>query len=294
MSSDSADIQDFDLPRFLAEARFGPNSRVTVNSEGWDSLVLEVDEEWILRLPRRPEVLISMRKEHALLKELSEHVSFNIPHPAPMEQANGHWYMRYRRLPGRPFSSSDDPAPVARALRELHSFPVARAAELLQIHTPTVETVQREYRRLHERAVAQVRPRLTAHGGELLDHGFRLFFEDQENLDLVLVHRDLGQEHILMNDAGDSLLALIDFGDARFDDSAIDFVGIYITAGAQAVDRAVAAYGKNISITRVFSYYWMGSLHAVFHGIDHGCPDLIADGLEGLNKRLVQIVAPSQ
>lgn len=63
--------------------------------DGWDSLVLDLDGEWIVRFPRRPEVEQWMEREIALLPELAASLPVEIPRFDLVARNGG----RLRRLP---------------------------------------------------------------------------------------------------------------------------------------------------------------------------------------------------
>jgi aminoglycoside phosphotransferase (APT) family kinase protein len=279
----------FDIDAFLSHKGMS-SAEVKVNSEGWDSLVFEIDSHWIVRVPRRREVAEKQLLEFNLLVELRKAVTFALPFPDDLGNFNGAQYMMYRRLPGRPFKATDDVVSLGRAIAELHKFPKDRAAELLGLRPFQTGDWLQDYRKFESTIYEKVMLLLPEGSQSKLKRAFEQFFANTIDVNLVLVHRDLGPEHILMSDDGTRLKAIIDFGDAGFDDSSIDFVGVYITAGEHAARRAIEAYGQPVDWTRLISYYWMGSAHAALYGVEQCNEEITDEGVAELIKRLDQTV----
>lgn len=100
--------------------------------DGWDSLVLDLDGEWIVRFPRRPEVEEWMEREIALLPELAEKLPVAVPRFELLAR-NGVVCVGYRKLPGSPAwtrLSERTGEDLGTFLLALHSFPVDRALAL--------------------------------------------------------------------------------------------------------------------------------------------------------------------
>src|SRR5688572_1250738 len=102
---------------------------VRIVENGWDSLVLDLDGEWIFRFPRRPEVEQWMECEIALLPELAATLPVAVPR-FEFVARNGVVCVGHRKLAGVPASANigerggED---LGRFLSALHRFPVERA-----------------------------------------------------------------------------------------------------------------------------------------------------------------------
>ena len=142
-------------------------------------------------------------------------------------------------------------------------------------------------------------PQLESTTAAAVERGFDRFLDDElATLDAVaLVHCDLGCEHILIGDDGSTVTGLIDFEDVTIGDPAIDFVGIYVTYGMEAVERIRDRYWCGTSVQRSLDvhfanrlrfYTWMASCHGIIYGLEEGRPDLVKEGIAGLQIRLGQ------
>jgi aminoglycoside phosphotransferase (APT) family kinase protein len=104
----------------------------------------------------------------------------------------------------------------------------------------------------------------------------------------VLVHCDLGVEHLLVDETG-FLTGVIDFEDATLGDPAIDFVGLRLAFGDDVTRDVLARYGGPPDpgfADRLRFYCVMGSVHAILYGLDEESDEIVVDGVEGLCERL--------
>lgn len=259
--------------------------RTRAINDGWDSLVFEVNGSWIFRFPRRAEVADHLHAECRLLGDLAPALSYAVPTPDRVRFALGRPFMAYRAIPGRPFTATDDAGVVGRALRELHDYPAARAASQLEQTADIAGWVDR-YRLLAADVDGRVLPLLDEPLRGLVERGLANFLlADWTGVEPRLVHADLGADHLLMHDAV-RLSGIIDFGDATVGDPVIDFVGLRITGGAEAVRAAATAYGCAVDADRLHVYYWLGAVHAILYGLQIRDRETVADGVAGLRNRL--------
>lgn len=156
---------------------------------------------------------------------------------------------------------------------------------------------------------------------DAVERGFNRFFQEELSTlkDVALVHCDLGCEHILIGDDGTTVTGLIDFEDVTIGDPAIDFVGIFVTYGMEAVERIRDGYRRALDVQRAIDghrasdihhesgvqhasgiqraldvnfvnrlrfYTWMASCHEILYGLEEGREDLVEEGIEGLRIRL--------
>ena len=260
---------------------------------------------WIFRFPRNRVVAKNLKKEEAVLPVVAPRVDFAVP----CFEYVGTWrdqpYVGYRRIPGRPLS--DRPftgtklagavtESIAAALSSLHDIPTSLIAETCG-EEPTVEAWRERYLELRIEVRENFMPLLDSTIADAVERGFNRFLDDELATleDVALVHRDLGCEHILIDDDGSTVTGLIDFEDVSIGDPTIDFVGIYVTYGMESVERVRDAYQRVSGIqrtldanfiTRLRFYTWMASCHEIIYGLEEGRSDLVEDGIAGLQARL--------
>ncbi len=252
---------------------------MTMSTGGWDSRARLVQGRWVERRPRRPEVVPRLLMETRLMPWLAPRLPLPVPVPHVLHQEP--LVVRHELVAGDPLETFD-PAhgrTLGAFLRALHG---ADPAEAVRRGAPPVPEVLRE-------RVATVR-----------DFGTRvvpLLPDDRRDvasalLDAVaalpahvLVHGDLGPEHVLVRDG--ALSGIIDFGDAHVGDPAIDLAwALHGTPPPFA--RAVAAeYGATPELAeRALLWHRLGPWYEVTYGLDLGDPGTVRGGLEGVLARL--------
>ena len=293
------------------------HSRVRPLTGGWSYWTFEVDRKCnddhadfstpgsIFRFPRNSVVAENLQKERAVLPVVAPRVEFVVPRFEYVGTWRGQPYAGYRRIPGRPLSGrlfsgskfADEVAEsIASALASLHGIETYLVAEACGV-VPTVEAWRQRYRELRNTVRARISPLLVSRMREVVERGFSRFLDEELVTleDVALVHCDLGCEHILIEDDGTTVTGLIDFEDVTIGDPTIDFVGIYITYGMEAVERIRdgykrPSYGNRALdanfVNRLRFYTWMASCHEVIYGLEEGRPDLVEDGISGLQARL--------
>ncbi len=265
---------------------------------GWANWTFEVDGCWILRFPRTETVAGSTARELAVLPILESVMTVAIPSPRWIGEWNGRPFFGYRKILGWPLSA-EDPArnaglasQLARTIGELHSVDLDRVRTRLGIDGSKAEWTGR-YEELRRQSASAVFPLLSTKEQEHLKVVFDRFLARGFDFEPVLVHRDLGSDHILIDSEDGTLSGLIDFEDVTIGDPAIDFVGLQIALGQDQTREIVKVYGSALAgviddafFQRVTDYCWIGSLHAVLHGVATENHQILVDGLDGLKQRL--------
>jgi aminoglycoside phosphotransferase (APT) family kinase protein len=225
---------------------------VHVVEDGWDSLVLDLDGEWIVRFPRRPEVEQWMVREIALLPELAPTLPVAVPR-FDLIARNGVACVGYRKLSGSPATSNVSERTghdLAHFLSALHRFPVGRACAL---GVPCFDPPR--WRERFGSLCADFRHRVFP----LLDPGERepakTVFARVRELDFVpvLIHADLGPEHILCRDG--RVVGVIDWSDARVGDAALDLAWCLNGTTQEVADAVARIYDVDTKIRERALFY---------------------------------------
>ena len=101
---------DIDLYTTLIKQNF-PEIEIrtaTLNQEGWDSRILDINGELIFRFPRNAEAEANLEMQKQLLEMLGPVVSLPLPTFEFDCRVEGHEFGRfagYRKLPGEPLST---------------------------------------------------------------------------------------------------------------------------------------------------------------------------------------------
>jgi macrolide phosphotransferase len=227
------------------------------NESGLDfQVVLATDTEgarWVLRFPRREDVLPSMDKEKRTLDLVAPLLSAEVPR----WMISTDELIAYRALNGRPTGTIDakakayiweiDPANLPDLFHE------SLAESMVSLHQISIEKVRAVGLPIEtvEEARSTMKQRMDAVKNEF-GVGQALWNRWQQWLDSdalwagepVLTHGDLHAGHILI-DAQAKVTGLIDWTEATVTDPTIDFLGHYHTFGEQALKTLIAAYAKS-------------------------------------------------
>jgi aminoglycoside phosphotransferase (APT) family kinase protein len=259
--------------------------RVARVADGWDFDVYVVDDEWVVRVPRRPAVTRRVPPEVALLAILAPALPVLVPRFEAVG-ADGAAWVAYRRILGDPLAPGAPAEDVGAFLSALHAFPVASAAAA-GIPAGDSRTAMAEELAEFE---ARVFPLLGASERRRADRAFRRHLEDDARFAFrpALVHADLGREHLLCGHDG-RLRGVIDWTDARVGDPALDFAWLLHGLGEGFAGELLAAYEGEVDGTfreRAAFYHRLGPWHEVTYGLGLGRPDYVESGLAGIRERL--------
>ena len=263
-------------------------------AQGWSYFTFEVEPHWIFRFPRNAELVGALRREIAVLPEIASRLSVRVPAFEHVGERAGWPFVGYRRIEGRALVAADlegeASTSVASALSELHGVPLEVVAPRIAAE-PTLEAWRRRYHALHAAAQERVMPLLTPALAAAVERGFARFLDSQlAALPAVTpVHYDLGCEHLLVDTRTGLLNGIIDFEELTIGDPAVDFVGLFVEGGEEAVRRVLSRYRgpRDASFEQRIAFYaWMGAYHEIEHGLEHADRRHIEAGIKGLEQRL--------
>lgn len=231
------------------------------NESGLDfQVVLAADaegERWILRFPRREDVLPSVAHEKRILELIAPLVTVEVP----VWIVATNELIAYKALSGVPAGTIDIEAKcylwaideknvpdqfhetlvhetLARGLVSLHRVSLAKA-HAAGLSIPIAE----EVRAAMKQRMDVVRSEFEV-GRELWDRWQRWLQNDALwPEETALIHGDLHAGHILI-DERTRVTGFIDWTEAAVTDPAVDFVAQYRTFGEDALDKLIAAYAK--------------------------------------------------
>lgn len=233
---------------------------------GWDFKVLILDGEWVLRLPRSAAAAAELEKEIELLPQLAPALPVEIPRFQQVSKAP--IFVVYRLIRGEGLKN-EDPGGVRAFLEALHSFDVSG----LSLPQPDWLEVYRGHAEMWRGVVVPLldvdeRPRGEALLGEI---------ETLTGYAPVLTHSDLGPEHLLCHDG--RLVGVIDWGDARVGDPAIDYAWLL---NGPFPDWEVDDELRR----RARIYHRLGPWFEVEYGFRIEQPEWVESGLAGVRSRL--------
>lgn len=250
-----------------AAARHGLSvTPISTDPMGLDYLVVHaVDAQgarWILRAPRRPDVVASARPEAAVLAALR---GFRVAVP---DWVIADDIIAYRRLDGTPAVTLETGAPVWNIIdpAALSATFVASLREVVHALGAVAPGLPRktmaEERELARRAIVAGREHLTP-ATTVVDRWQR-FVDDDANWPegVALVHADMHPGHLLLDERG-AIIGILDWTEAHVGDPAIDYAMIFKCFGREVLDAtAVGAPWANLvtrAIERTYAFPAFGA-----------------------------------
>ncbi|HEY1097303.1 MAG TPA: phosphotransferase [Myxococcota bacterium] len=225
----------------------------------------EAGQRWIIRAPRRRDVVDGMDNEARVLRLVARHLPFAVPGWRVCSTAVDDAVVGYVRLPGTPvlalndgvpsFSFALDAPPVgfvndmARVLVAMRAVGVdeARAGGVVVVDDAGRSELRRQLEQTREALGASAK--LQAHWQSIVHD------DDHWAMPLALSHGDLHPGHWLVNDA-QRLLGVLDWTEAKFTHPATDLAMIYGCCGEAALtallDR-LGTHGVSTSTTTTLS-----------------------------------------
>jgi aminoglycoside phosphotransferase (APT) family kinase protein len=178
--------------------------------EGWDFKVLILEDEWVVRWPRHRLAVEEIEKEVTLLPALAPLLPVEVPRFEYV--SHDPWLVVYRLVRGRPLVAEDSEG-VRAFVEALHAIDIGA------IPAPRPDWLE-TYRELAEEFGRTVLPLLDA-DERSRSETLLAEVETLTGFEPVLTHSDLGPSHLLVRDG--RLAGVIDWGDARVGDPAIDY-----------------------------------------------------------------------
>jgi aminoglycoside phosphotransferase (APT) family kinase protein len=247
-----------DLVRALVAEQFPEldASSARLLGEGWDNAVWIVEERWAFRFPRRAVAIPGVERELAVLPLLAPLLPSPVPVPVHVGSASKRYpwpFFSCEVLPGHEPSDVD--------LSDVDRVELGGAVGrfLLALHAPATRAAVDPGRSLpvdpNRRADMPSRVELARKGfADLQRLGLRDGSEDVEAVlgaavelpglrieDVVVVHGDLHQRHVLVDESG--LAGVIDWGDVCVSDASIDLVLVWSLLPPAGRERFLEAYG---------------------------------------------------
>ena len=255
-----------DHRRLIAE-KLGRSPRTIVEIDhGYDFEVAIIDDEWVFRFPRRSAVEAALEREIVLLPALAPALPVDVP--SFEHVSRNPLFVGHRLIRGEPLVDEDGDG-VRAFLGALHALDPAG----IPVERPDWVDAYRKQCAEFERLV------LPLVASDLRPKAKELFagVEALGDFEPTLVHADLGREHLLVR--GGRLVGVIDWGDARVGDPALDYAWLL---NGPFVDWEVDPDLRR----RARFYHRLGPWYEAHYGLFTSQPAHIRRGLAGIRDRL--------
>ncbi len=234
--------------------------------DGWDFKVLVVADDWVVRWPRHRLAVEEIEKEVELLPVLAPLLPVEVPRFEYVSREP--WLVAYRLIRGEPLVD-EDPDGVRAFLNALHDVDLDDMPGPRPDWLETYREQANEFRRV---VLPLLDPDERARGEELLAEA-----ETVTGFEPVVTHSDLGPMHLLVHDG--RLAGVIDWGDARVGDPAIDY--------AWLLNGPFPKWEVDDELRRrALVYHRLGPWFEVHYGVFMDQPRWVDSGLRGIRERL--------
>lgn len=245
---------DYDRDTYRAAITEGfPNLSVDTLeylSEGKDSVACLVNHRLVFRFPKQDRAEQKLLMETRLLPELAPTLPLAIPHFTYTVLTPLTSYPRafagYDLLDGTPLHAYTpqiwdatwwQPF-IGEFVTALHRFPVRRAMQL-GVPTYTTQTWRAYYQSFYSAVRDMVYPLIMPRQRAAISRCFDAFLDDPQHFAFtpVLVHGDLHARHFLLDIATRRVTGIIDFGECKVGDPAIDVRDAWLPYYGGVVDH---------------------------------------------------------
>jgi aminoglycoside 2''-phosphotransferase len=268
-----------------------------IHSEGWDSVAVAVNGEFIFRFPKRRDVEPQYQIERRLLPALAGALPLRIPDVAcfwPGGAAYPGIFIGHHLIDGAQLTAKDlTPSHVdgiaqqlGQFLSALHRFPVTQATQL-GVPAGDWDAWRRRYQDQYELIRQQILPLLGQVAQGRIVRDWQAFLNDDTRFPTRLIHHDLNGEHILYDPARGAISGIIDWGDTAIGDPAIDFTGLLASYGEDFTERVLSRYQGDVDASfheRMRFYCGVMPLNTVLFGLSTGQEQYVREGLGDLSK----------
>jgi aminoglycoside phosphotransferase (APT) family kinase protein len=234
--------------------------------EGYDFEVAIVDDEFVFRFPRRAGVEAALELEIELLPMLAPALPVAVPVFEHVSREP--LFVTYRMLRGTPLVNEDGDG-MRTFIEALHAFDTSTLG-IEGFHW--VEAYRDQCVEFDRLVLPQLERSLHA-------QALRLFDEVETLVGFIpaLLHADLGPAHLLVRDG--RLAGVIDWGDARLGDPALDY--------AWALNGPFADWEVDPDLCRRAGFYHrLGPWYEAHYGLFTDQPAHTELGLAGIRARL--------
>lgn len=219
-------------------------------SEGKDSVAWVVNRHLLFRFPKQEHAEQKLLMELRLLPALAPTLPLAIPQFTSISRTPTASYPRafagYDLLDGTPLYAYTphiwdatwwQPF-IGDFVTALHRFPVGRATQL-GVPTYTTRTWRAHYQALYATVREKVYPLVTPNQRVAISRSFNAFLDDPRHSAFtpVLVHGDLHSRHFLLDVGARRVTGIIDFGECRIGDPAIDVREAWLPYYGGVVDQ---------------------------------------------------------
>lgn len=271
-------------------------THVHLIESGWMNLVIEINDRWIFRFPRKEDSREQMEVEKTFLQAFRAVSPVRLPHFVYQTDA----FVGYEKIQGELFSPQHL-ANLSAPQTEKIAQTLANFLHCLHTFSFADERVRQwrfngDGRDFYEVVLPVVLPQLSASVAAKVRAYFDAFAADEANFTFTkgLVHGDLRAEHMIFDPSAGAIVGIIDFGDLSHGDLALDFAGIAHDLGADFLQQVLSFYpgGTDDHLrTRIDFHAKKCPVTALFHAqqSDHRPPEEQAEIVQEITNTFLHL-----
>lgn len=209
------------------------DEKVQIFDDGWDYVVIVVNNETAFRFPRRENHVRTLPIEVSFLNLFSDNSPIRVPKLTyQKDKKSGISYVTYDFIPGVQFAKSisntfskDELLSIAKQLglllTAIHSFRIEKAKQLGVQQIDSLNSWEKRLKKIRKK----VFPHISKNEQDWIVKLFEDFLKIVRKIPIhsVLTHSDIMPEHIIVDPKSHTLSGIIDFGDMCIADPAYDF-----------------------------------------------------------------------
>lgn len=238
-----------------------PLESYEILESGWDNHLVIANGEWAFKIPRRPELTESLRKEVLLTRCISDS-PVNVPDFTLVADTQAPYVAGYRYIEGRALNTIDT-LPVSIRdqlvgfLNYLHKKSEDRCITEI-LGAPSEEKWTEIYNQYRETVFSNLFDVLDDQDLSILAVKFQEFQSNLSTLSVSLVHGDLYRGNVIIDKTGSLLNGIIDWGTACLGDPAIDFAALAVDFGISEIEDMLSRYKGRIdsNFRQRMEFYW--------------------------------------
>ncbi len=231
------------------------DEKIQIFDDGWDYIVIVVNNETSFRFPRRENYAKTLPIEVNFLEQFASISPVNVPKLTyKKDEETGISFVTYEFIPGVQFTKSisnsfskEELLTIAQQLGSflttVHSFPIEKAKQLGIQQIDSFDSWQKRLTKIKK----EVFPHIDENKQQWIITLFKNFLKTiaKAPIKSVLTHSDIMPEHIIVDPKTHTLSGIIDFGDILIADPAYDFTFL-ARYGQDFLNECYKNYGLRI------------------------------------------------
>ena len=276
-----------------------PVTSMNLMLNGFDALVFDINDSIIIKIPRREYLNEQFEKEVFLLQFHNNHYENELKIPKIVytwakTDILPYNCFGYKKILGRPLTKKDltiksseiYAKQIANFLNVLHNIPITDFQNSVIEVSNTSDWIA-SYQKLEQRTEKTIFPLIHLDMQNWIKITFSEFFSISDSFNPVLLHGDLMKGNIIINSIEKVITGIIDWGDSRIGDPALDFASLSYDYGYNITKKVLKDYNRTMDkdfMNRIHFYKFCYPIYTIDLGLETKNNKIIRKGLNLLKK----------